>query len=204
MASPKLTVLRTDPPASPPAPKPVIALVLFGRDEAGKPHAASFLDTDKDAARAAAQTMSLRSASVDSDAARHIAGELAVGRLFPSGKAFVPFVKATLYAELLAALGEADDAPQEASAEEEHEKLAPALYDYTGYRLPRGWGEIKLGSLVLATVGPQEGWYEALITEAKDDGLFVLKWRDWPDEPPFLRRAHQLALLPGGAVTAAT
>ena len=46
-------------------------------------------------------------------------------------------------------------------------------------------------------------WYESLITEVKDDGLFVLKWRDWPDEPPFLRRAHQLGLLPIAATVAA-
>lgn len=190
MAKPKLAVIPK------PAPTPVIALVLFGRDEAGKPHAASFLDTDIDSAKAAGEAMALKSGPVEAEAVREIAAKLPVGKLFASGKAFVPFVKAALYQELLAALGEPDDAPQDASAEEAHEKLAPALYDFSGYRLPTGWDGITLGSLVLATVAPEDGWYEALVTEVKNDGLLLLKWRDWPDEPPFLRRAHQLALLP--------
>jgi len=86
---------------------------------------------------------------------------------------------------------------------EAHEKLAPKLYDFTGYRLPPSWGGITLGSLVLATTTPQEGWWEALVTEVKDEGLFVLKWRDSPDDPPFLRRAHQLGLLPAPTAVAA-
>ena len=44
-----------------------------------------------------------------------------------------------------------------------------------------------------------EGWFEAVVTEAKGDDLFLVKWRDWPDNAPFLRKRHQLAILPPGA-----
>ena len=191
MPKPKLKVLTND---AAPAPAPdVIALVLFGRDAAGKPHAASFLGADANAAKVAATAMTLKTAEITTDAAREIAPKLPVGKLFPSGKAFAPFVKASVYTELLAAIGVADETPQA-----EHAEAAPKLYEFTGYQLPPGWGDIKLGSLVLATVAPMDGWYEALITEVKDDGLFVLKWRDWPEDGAILRRAHQLGLLPAG------
>jgi len=61
------------------------------------------------------------------------------------------------------------------------------------------WARINRGSIVLATEGPMEGWFEAVVTEAKGDDLFLLKWRDWPNNAPFLRKRHQLAILPPGA-----
>lgn len=201
MPKPSLAVVSKTAP--PPATR-AAALVLFGRDEAGKPHAASFAATEKEGAQAAAALMGLRHTPVEGEAVTKLARLLPLGRLFPSGKAFVPFVKATLFGELLAALGEKDEEQDGGDAEAEHEKLAPTLYDFSAFRLPLGWGEIGPGHLVLATIAPQDGWYEALVTEVKDDGgLFVLSWRDWPDEPPFLRRAHQLALLPVIATAAA-
>ncbi|QJP14606.1 hypothetical protein G3545_13700 [Starkeya sp. ORNL1] len=201
MPKPKFKVL-TNETVAPPAPD-TIALVLFGRDGGGKPHAASFLSADVEDATAAAEAMSMKISAITTDAVRELAVKLPVGRLFPSGKAFAPFVKTSLYAELLAALGIADDVDSGEDPDAAHEAAAPKLYDFSGYQLPPSWGNIKLGSLVLATIAPMDGWYEALIAEVKDDGLFVLKWRDWPEEPPFLRRAHQLALLPTGNSAAA-
>jgi hypothetical protein len=50
------------------------------------------------------------------------------------------------------------------------------------------------GSVVLASVGAGEGWWEAWVLEAHDD-LVTLQWRDSPDEPVFVRRKSQIALL---------
>lgn len=202
MPKPNLTVVAKSAP--PPVGGRVVTLVLYGRDEAGKPHAASFVAAESEGAQAACVAMGLRSVALEGETVQKIARLLPVGRLFPSGKAFVPFVKAALYADLLSALGEEEESEDEGDAELEHEKFAPALYDFSAYRLPLGWGDIGPGHLVLATVAPQDGWYEALITEVRDDGgLFVMTWRDWPDQPSFLRRAHQLALLPIIATAAA-
>jgi len=44
-----------------------------------------------------------------------------------------------------------------------------------------------------------EGWLEAVVTKPKGDDLFLVKWRDWPDNARFRRGRHQLAILPPGA-----
>ena len=62
-------------------------------------------------------------------------------------------------------------------------------------RVPGSWDAIKPGSLVLATTGPMEGWFESLVVATRADDRFLLRWRDWPDEPEFTRRREELALL---------
>jgi hypothetical protein len=53
---------------------------------------------------------------------------------------------------------------------------------------------------VLATTGPDQGWYESEVIEILDD-LMKLRWRSWPEEPLFARRLSQVGLLPpNGAV----
>ena len=59
---------------------------------------------------------------------------------------------------------------------------------------PCGWADIDVNSLVLATEGPGDGWWECLVLEAEAE-LFTLKWRDWPTLPRFVRRRWQLAIL---------
>ena len=61
-------------------------------------------------------------------------------------------------------------------------------------KAPCGWADVDVGSLVLATEGTGDGWWECLVLEAEAE-LFTLKWRDWPDLPRFVRRRWQLALL---------
>jgi hypothetical protein len=62
---------------------------------------------------------------------------------------------------------------------------------------PETWDDIGVGSIVLATEGPQEGWFESIVLRAEDD-VFILRWRDWPRLATFTRRTWQLALLPPG------
>ena len=63
---------------------------------------------------------------------------------------------------------------------------------------PRTWDEIGVGSLVLATIGVEDGWWEAVVERVEGE-LLTLRWRDWPKEPRFVRRRKQLALLPVGS-----
>jgi hypothetical protein len=53
--------------------------------------------------------------------------------------------------------------------------------------------DLKEGALVLAPAAPGEGWWEAVIVKVKGD-LLTLRWRDYPDDPPFARRRNQIAL----------
>ncbi len=63
---------------------------------------------------------------------------------------------------------------------------------------PGDWDEIGIGSLVLATVGVEDGWWEALVLGVNGE-MLTLKWRDFPRERTFVRRRTELALLPIGA-----
>jgi len=86
--------------------KPVPVLIVFGKDEANKPHASAFGEADVGLARKAAELMGMCAMPVETDAVRALAARLPDGRVFASGKAFVPFVKASLFEELLPHLGE--------------------------------------------------------------------------------------------------
>ena len=61
--------------------------------------------------------------------------------------------------------------------------------------VPGSWDAIKPGSLVLATEGHAEGWFESLVVATRADDRFLLRWRDWPELPEFTRRRDELALL---------
>lgn len=274
----------------------VPAIIIFGTDEKGRPHASYFEQPDLTAAEKAASVMGMRSLITNSEDERALAAELPRGRLFVSGRAFVPFVGARLHRRLTAAVrakagttttnackysldrpdnlrgaqpaattitepmgafdgpgavsvpptaetepaagfraanrplppeptikrprrgqntlksaqnalagatpadpGQATaqpdpDAPQGDPAASQSERQG----DGQGRQRPN-CRDIKTGSLVLATTGSGDGWWEAVVTEVDNDVL-VLRWRDWPDEPAFSRRRSELALLhPGRA-----
>ena len=77
---------------------------------------------------------------------------------------------------------------------------APRSSDRTfvGQLKPRDSAEIGLGSVVLAHEGPDEGWWEAEVIGI-NGSVFSLRWRDYPTQPTILRKATELALLPGKA-----
>src|SRR3954447_4652482 len=76
------------------------ALVVFGTDRSGKPHAAWFTAEEAEAARTAAGLIGYRVLAVTTETQGHVAAKLRRGRLFENGRAFVPFVKAALYETL--------------------------------------------------------------------------------------------------------
>src|SRR4051794_20425647 len=77
------------------------ALVVFGTDSLGKPHASWFSAEQAEVAHTAAERMGYRVLALTNDTQGHVAAKLPRGRLFESGRAFVPFVKAALYATLV-------------------------------------------------------------------------------------------------------
>ncbi|WP_131194554.1 hypothetical protein [Lichenihabitans psoromatis] len=77
------------------------ALVIFGKDQAGKPHASWFDQASAELATKAAALMNMRAVPIESDALRELVGTLPRGRVFSSGKAFTPFVNGKLYGRLL-------------------------------------------------------------------------------------------------------
>src|SRR4051812_26319016 len=78
------------------------ALVVFGRDNAGKPHASRFDASEAELAEKAAGLMGMQVMRPENDEQRVLAAKLPKGRVFASGRAFVPFIKAAIYGPLAA------------------------------------------------------------------------------------------------------
>lgn len=177
--------------------------LILGRDNNDRPHAAWFVAEQLEAAQGAAQLMDLHFVSVgDNHDLAAIATKLPKGKLFASGKAFVPFIGGATFDKLL---------PYAPSAAAEHKEpkpktnkvkaAAPAQDDPTkppaapkGVDQPKDWQSIKLGSVVLASESREDGWFEAIVIEEVSEDVFGLKWADYPDYDPFLRHRQRLAL----------
>lgn len=189
-------------------------LILFGRDDRGRAHASSFAAADVDAATRAATLMDLQTLVI-TEAHQMLAAGLPQGRLFESGKAFVPFCSARMYTDLLAATG-LPDAPPVRAANKAAE-APPASNGGSGSGGAAGgaggaakapgdgaptdpWAGITLGSVVLAKGDNEDGFYAAKVIATKANQNFVLTWVDYPDLLEFTRHRHALGLLhPGPA-----
>lgn len=183
-------------------------MIVFGLDEAQKPHASWFDEADAPLAEKAAGLMGMKILRLTSGEQRGLAGKLPKGRVFESGKAFVPFVNKTLYGQLEAMGGEepfVDSAIVQAALDGKptgEGAAQPELAETASLPVASSWAAITVGSVVLATEGEKEGWYEAVVTSAKPNHLFTLKWRDWPEEAEFVRKRGHLGLLPPAEVAA--
>jgi hypothetical protein len=179
-----MTKTTRKPPAKPttkpakPAPK---AYILFGADEYAKPRAARFSTTDRELLAKAAQAMSLRLFEAADPELAEIAKQLPAGRLHASGQGLVPYIKADLYDELVAAtVGEQQPAPGGPSA--------------TTQPLPASWEEVAAGHLVIAKETHECGWWEAVVIERNGD-LVTLRYRDIPNYPNLVRHRSVVALI---------
>lgn len=190
------------------------AIILYGRDEKGRPHSSKFAGDMADEAEAAARLMGFRFAAADTDALRDLATCLPAGRLFSSGKGFVPFVKSSVYERLLAATGMADKPmPMKATSKPADGGGGagagqgrggggagaggpPATR--AGVKAPTSLSEVGLGSFVLAQGDDEgdEGYYAAKVLATKTPDSFVLQWAGYSDLPEFVRPRRSLGLLP--------
>ena len=80
-------------------------LIVFGRDEAGKPHASWFDAQSADLALKAADLMQMRVLKVETEEQKALARQLARGRVFATGRAFMPFARESLYRQLVELAG---------------------------------------------------------------------------------------------------
>src|SRR4051794_36666494 len=159
------------------------AVVLFGRDEANKPHGSYFVEPEVAQARKAAALMGVGLLPLTSDAERELAAKLPRGRIFGTGKAFLPFVKRPLYEELQTAAekngGPSALPPPRNARARDLDTAAPE-----GSNQPTDWSTIAVGSIVLAAVAPKRfEWAECVVLGIKGDDL-SLRFCDWPDEEP--------------------
>jgi len=191
------------------------AIIVLGRDDSAKAHASYFTADQTLSARAAAAAMGLMVLPVTTDEQRTLADQLPAGKIFASGKAFVPFVKAALYDQLVSHVPLKDQVrplrlvkPEVATAEVEgggsapEPSQAPRGGKTPPLSMPADWSGIVPGSVVLATEGLDDGWWAAVVTNINGH-LANLKWRDYPEQASVVRPVTELALLhPSRPVTA--
>ncbi|RUX78271.1 hypothetical protein EN925_10220 [Mesorhizobium sp. M7A.F.Ca.US.006.04.2.1] len=187
------------------------SLIVFGRDDARKTHASVFLLPEVEAAESAARLMGMHSHRVEPGEAPEIVMRLPAGKLFDSGRAFVPFVKSEVYARIATLAGVADerdngsgddkavDSPENASAGSPEAVAGHGRGDGGGGAAGGNdsdlWAKLAVGDMVLASEGPDEGYFEARIMKAKAKGIFTLKFRDYPDAAHVDRSYYQLGLI---------
>lgn len=159
-----------------PAPPKVSknTVVLFGLDEESKPRAARFTDESDALLNKAAAAMGLRLAVPESSQHFELVNKLPVGRLYATGKGFVPNVSKEIYDLIVAAVGG------------EPGTISTAL--------PKSWDDLTPGHLVVAQDSVANGWYPAVITKRHEDTL-TLRWRDFPGQPEVIRPITAVALL---------
>lgn len=173
-------------------------MIVFGRDTTGKAHASWFDEPEAAPARLAAAQMGYFALSVAGDGLLAISASLPPGRLFASGRAFVPFVKGDVFDQLAGHLPEGTKVPAlrlVASSEATESKNEIKVGPTERYELPKDWNDIRPGTLVLATEGREWGWFECVVLDAKENDIFELKWRDFTDLPSFYRDRRTLALI---------
>ncbi|MDB5528120.1 MAG: hypothetical protein JWR51_1223 [Devosia sp.] len=187
------------------------ALIVLGRDDTNKPHAAWFDQTEISGATAAALLMAMMALPVTTDDVRALADKLPHGRLFGSGKAFVPFVKAATYDALVAHVpvaqqirplrivkseAEGNESPANPADSKPVDASLAAKSGDSPITVPQDWSKVGPGCLVLAVSDNKaDGWYEAVILKAKGNTSFTLRWRDYPDEEHIERPLSGIALL---------
>lgn len=172
-------------------------LFVFGLDEEGKPRGARFPEYNEKVASAVAQ-MKLASVHPASRAVTEIGMKLPVGRLYASGKAFVPPIRRDLLGKLKAALdmpGDGSKVQQPAPAPSAEKANAGGV---VAAGLPRTWESIAVGQLVLVEDDdPGFGWWPCLVTK-REDQVLTLQLRDYPDKGTYVRHIAQVGLVNPG------
>lgn len=174
------------------------SVVIFGLDDSGKPHASSFVASDTALATKAASLMGMKLLCVTTEHQHSVAERLPKGKVFASGKGFVPFVKASLFAELVAVAPEAvvPDLPVEEAGESPLGASTSSQGFLSGnLSRPAHWAEIEAGAVVLAAAATDEGWYECAVLSTEGDDQLRLQYCEWPNEPVFCVQRSQVALI---------
>jgi hypothetical protein len=160
-------------------------LIVLGIDEAGKPQAARFPASQSDLAAKAAKAMNLIVGKADGGALVELAEKLPTGRLYATGRGFVPRVRQNLYDKIVEQLKLAGQ-PVPKQTDQTNAEQPKA-------ELPASWDDVAVGHLVIAHEGAWDGWWEAIVL-ARDGDMLTLKWRDY-DQPNVVRHVGSVALL---------
>ena len=163
-----------------------LPIIVVGFDEKSKPRAARFAAAQAVLATKAANLMGLTVCPVTAELAE-LSKKLPAGRVYANGKGFVPNIRKNLFDKIVEASG--ITVP-----------VATAPNSLPAVSLPTSWDDIDVRKLVLARDKPEDGWWEAVVTEKSEETL-TLRWQGAPKDRPFKRKATEVALLNAGLLT---
>ena len=178
-------------------------LVVLGLDIENKPHASRFAEHDAPFVQRASELMGLHVIRVgpDNEELHGLAEGLPLGKIFATGRAFVPFVGRSALDKLAVLV--AGGVTITARAEAGVEPVYPLRDMFTTEAVNAAdmlWAKIEVGSVVLAAqpdlYGP--GWWQGVVVGINGDDL-TLRWVDDPAEKPFRLSRRDVGLCHPGA-----
>ena len=178
-------------------------LVVLGIDIESKPHASRFAEPDAPFVQRAAELMGFHVVRVPPDNAElhAIAEALPLGKIFATGRAFVPFVNRSAFDKLTTLVE--GGVTIEARAAAGVAPVYPLADMFTTEAVNTAdtlWAKIEVGSVVLAAqpaiYGP--GWWEGIVVSIDGDDL-TLRWMEAPAEKSFRASRRKVALRHPGA-----
>ncbi len=199
---------------TPPKVTPVPAILVYGTPSSPALTQASwFRAEDKEAVKAAAETLKFSVIELLTDADRALAASAHEGVLKGSGRMIVGSVSAEVYRRIEEHVRKATGAPDASQpdsaaaatmkAESEQTKNisspAPAVTDRADLAgPPNPWAALRVGARVLVPYWNEkqvfEGFWLATVKKI-EHGEFTLEWFDAPEYPPFKSAAKNVALV---------
>ena len=173
-------------------------LFIVGLDDKAKARGGRFTEVD-DRVVNTALDMKLVAVIRASSAFAAAAQKLPAGRLYASGKWFIPNIKEALHDELFAILRTPGDSSEALQVRRTETSDAIKCVSPITAGLPRDWEEIEVGHLVLAHAGYEDGWWESIVV-SRVDSILTLRYRDAPKVPAFQRHLSTVALINPGTL----
>ena len=187
------------------------SIVVIGRDGTKPPRGSWYAANDIDAAEAGATAMGLQAVAVTGSDVMALANRVPKGRVFSSGKLFMPRIQKEVYEQLEGHLSEVerqprlelvasgDDKGRDKEAGRDSDNGSPgngAVANIKG-TLPGDWSKLGVGSLVLTRDIEEESdaFYLAVVLGKPSPTTLTLKWRDYPDIGTITRNVQQIAML---------
>ena len=202
----------TDKPTSEPD-----KMFVIGLGDDGKPRGARFRQVD-DLIVIRAGDIKLKVVFPASTVVAQVGMKLPEGRLYASGKMFVPNIKRDLYDEMEAALASPEDTSSTLERQEprnvkcDDEAASPQTTVPTAAAvppvacvspmtsgLPKNWETVGVGHMVLVHESPEDGWWEAVV-EIREHDVLTLRFRDYPKLPQMVRHISTVALINPGPI----
>ena len=180
------------------------ALVVITKDASGVARGSWFAASDAKVAKASAKAAGSVAVAVKGPERMGLANRVPKGRIFDSGKLFMPRIQGEVFEQLLGFAPKADKAPQlqlvasgDADKAGSTDKGASSASDVSNIegKVPDEWSKLGVGSLVLARDVEEDSFFLSIIIGKAGPTSFTLKWRDYPDEPNFQRQVSDLAML---------